>query len=177
MSALRSPALSKHSRAKSNLQTARARSPTAFHLVSASASGTARAISRAESRSSSCNAKSNLWSGSLVTWNANSFKSVEKIIRSQLTPWFFRHSRQDLLSGGHVTSQYCGLIFNHAQSQRVAGDIHVLIHHIDSALCWNIAEKRHRPKIHRSQRAPTQNQYSIPIKIGDRVGLCPNEVV
>ncbi len=82
MSALRSPAFSKHSRAKSNRQTARARSPTAFHLVSASVSGTARTISSAESRSSSCNAKSNLWSESVVTWKASSLRSVDGVRQS-----------------------------------------------------------------------------------------------
>src|SRR5579863_8544861 len=74
-----------------------------------------------------------------------------------LVELFFWHSGQDLLSSGHVTSQYCGLIFNHAQRKRIAGDIHVLIHHVDSALCWNIAEKRHRSTIYKYQRAPSRN--------------------
>ena len=78
MSALKSPARPKHSRARSNRHTASARSPRAFHFTSASSSGTDRAISSAVSRSSSCRANSNLWSGSVVTSMASSLRSVIK---------------------------------------------------------------------------------------------------
>ena len=76
ISALRSPAFSKLSRAKSNRHTASARSPIAFHFVSASSSGTVLAISTAASRSSSWSDKSNFWSGSVVTSSASSFRPV-----------------------------------------------------------------------------------------------------
>jgi hypothetical protein len=60
ISALKSPAFSNASRARSNRHTVSARSPIAFHFVSASASTTERVISTAVSRSSSCNERSNL---------------------------------------------------------------------------------------------------------------------
>ena len=74
ISALKSPAFSKLSLAKSNLQTANARSPIAFHFASASCSGTPRTISTAASRSSSWRESSNFWSGSVVTSSASSLK-------------------------------------------------------------------------------------------------------
>lgn len=73
---LRSPALSKHWRARSKRHTANARSPTDFHFVSASSSGMECRISSAMSKSSSCKARSNLWSGSTATLRASSLRSI-----------------------------------------------------------------------------------------------------
>jgi hypothetical protein len=82
ISALKSPAFSNASRARSNRHTVRARSPIAFHFVSDSGSKTERAILTAVSRSSSCSERSNLWSGSVVTCRASSLRSEERAAES-----------------------------------------------------------------------------------------------
>ena len=71
MSAFKSFPCSKQSRARSKRHTA----SSLVHFVSASAAGSVRTISRAESKSSSC------YERSVVTWSASSFRS-EKPVRS-----------------------------------------------------------------------------------------------
>ena len=129
MSALRSPAFSKLSRAKSKRQVASARSPMAFHFASASSSGTCRAISTARSRSSSCSDRSNFWSRSVVTSRASSLRPRHRRERrlDARPPPPHTSSLQEgcypialLLGYGgqylgrciHVAPQYCCLVLN-----------------------------------------------------------------
>jgi hypothetical protein len=132
--ALKSPDFSKHSRARSNRQTAKALSPIAFHLGSASTSGTVLVISSAVSRSSSCSERSNLWSGSFVTLRASSFRPkngnvVEHYLAvicferktsrfeepCHLVLLLFRNGWKDLRSSFHLSPQDGGLILDQVQ--------------------------------------------------------------
>jgi hypothetical protein len=80
---LRSPAAPKASRARSNRQTERARSPMDFHLTGDSVEGSVRVMETAVSRSSRESASSNLWSGSVVIESASSLRSVQHAAKQQ----------------------------------------------------------------------------------------------
>ncbi len=132
INAFKSPAFSKLSRARSNRHTASARSPIAFHFVSASSSGTVRAISTAASRSSNCKERSNFWSGSVVTSRASSLSPTNRgehrdrgdfvsnltsafQERRDLVPMIFRDGRENFRRGIHVSPEDRGLVLNHTE--------------------------------------------------------------